>query len=655
MKLKNIIIMLILTVICAASAIGEISAKYNKNGIISQDYFWINATENIVFSINGTQQYFRNHVEVCQDNTCPFSCTNESCINEALEYAMSLNTVSGNTTVIIKRGRYEIYNTIRIPDRCTLQGEGRGAVHLRLADNATGNLIENYDRDVVNVYIGIKDLRLFGRKYAQNNNSISGIDLQHVARSTIEGVSSTYFPFAALIINGTLAVQSGVNFIRDSEFRHSYYGIFMGRHTDDSLIYSNDIGDNYIGIYFNLTGFNKVNGNGIYLNNIGILLENAPLNIIGLNEFNVHGNSTIIIGNTSHTTTVIGNTFVSQCKNLSNTYSIIEIWSNNNAIIGNTGSSLTNCLYTVWERGNSNFNAITANAFTKCTGLNCIKRVGSYSRIIGNIGESDFDPYFEENVNKYIKEVSKEGLLFSTNFNNNSIKNDIVLDGSGNNINTSWLNGTNSIWNDKIGLDNSGTFEFNNRTNSTGLNLGWDLSIPKYNAFSISLWAKTKRTNDRMDIVSKMGTGINELTLRIDNDNKLYFTLWTAAGGVVCSAKYEQGISPNIWYHIVGVYVNNSNCTLYLNGTSVANSTVSSEMNINKANFVIGGHPNNFNGTIDNLEIYNRELLSDEVKLIYLKRIEPDNPFISSKIGYTGTCGAATTLTVSGGVITGCS
>ena len=74
------------------------------------------------------------------------------------------------------------------------------------------------------------------------------------------------------------------------------------------------------------------------------------------------------------------------------------------------------------------------------------------------------------------------------------------------------------------------------------------------------------------------------------------------------------------WHHLVGVGDSDS-ARLYIDGSLVATSTGGvSNINVPGANFRIGyenTRPSYFNGTIDEVRIYNRALTADEIREHY--------------------------------------
>jgi len=100
---------------------------------------------------------------------------------------------------------------------------------------------------------------------------------------------------------------------------------------------------------------------------------------------------------------------------------------------------------------------------------------------------------------------------------------------------------------------------------------------------------------------------------------------WTAVGFWMRNSTTNVGattadISTNRWYHAVGTY-NGTHVNFYLNGT-LRQSTLGPQNFGTNTNKLLIGLANiwYFNGTIDEVQIYNRSLTADEIKELYESR-----------------------------------
>jgi len=90
----------------------------------------------------------------------------------------------------------------------------------------------------------------------------------------------------------------------------------------------------------------------------------------------------------------------------------------------------------------------------------------------------------------------------------------------------------------------------------------------------------------------------------------------------------------NQWHHI-SVVRNSSNYILYLDGQLMGNETFSDEIRYTTAKTRLGIiqgpiSANVFNGTLDNVQIWNRSLSETEIQMLYFSNIENTFPCASS-------------------------
>lgn len=141
-------------------------------------------------------------------------------------------------------------------------------------------------------------------------------------------------------------------------------------------------------------------------------------------------------------------------------------------------------------------------------------------------------------------------------------------------------------------------------------------------AFTIEAWVNVKNvTNaDQQAIVSKDRSDSRSFMLNIANTESCANKTKVERGSsnLICG---NTVISPNVWYHIA-VTSNGTNYTLYVNGSN-DNSNTSTELpNLADAWLIgqrnlAGADAEQFNGTIDEVAIYNRSLSASEVREHY--------------------------------------
>jgi hypothetical protein len=192
---------------------------------------------------------------------------------------------------------------------------------------------------------------------------------------------------------------------------------------------------------------------------------------------------------------------------------------------------------------------------------------------------------------------------------------------------TNWHNVT---WNSTGGYDGKGAFEFDAMDNH--VNVGTDESLNFIdNDFSVGLWLKSLAGGATQYIITK-GRHSNTPTAA-DQGWGIYF----AAGGqlqarVQNSSGAVTATTPLIyndgnWHHVMGTYDRDGDISVYVDGDFKHSVDMSSIDNLsNTRPLIIGRYSppstNNFNGTIDDVLIFNRSLSADQIAAIYNNRTD---------------------------------
>ena len=141
-------------------------------------------------------------------------------------------------------------------------------------------------------------------------------------------------------------------------------------------------------------------------------------------------------------------------------------------------------------------------------------------------------------------------------------------------------------------------------------------------SFSISAWFNTSTTGVRQFIASKRdeNTGDGGYSLRVNEDSKIRAGVGRGGNNTFFSTigTYADGQ----WHHVVFVGSRDANAMyLYVNGVLDATSGAWSTRPMDTTNnFTIGNEPDSvgfFNGSLDEIAIWNRALTDDEVSEIY--------------------------------------
>ena len=182
-----------------------------------------------------------------------------------------------------------------------------------------------------------------------------------------------------------------------------------------------------------------------------------------------------------------------------------------------------------------------------------------------------------------------------------------------------------ATWNSTGGFDGKGAYEFNGSDFPINevIIIQDATSLNHANKISIQAWIKPNNVgNDWETIVMKgssqsLGQNRFSYNLRLNEKGEPSFSI-NLSGGT--GWKYATGstLQNKSWYHIVGTYDGN-HVKLYVNGSLVKTSSpVSGDITLGSDDIRIGEIGNDdFNGTIDDIIIFNRSLSAEQVFLLY--------------------------------------
>ncbi len=147
--------------------------------------------------------------------------------------------------------------------------------------------------------------------------------------------------------------------------------------------------------------------------------------------------------------------------------------------------------------------------------------------------------------------------------------------------------------------------------------------------YSVSAWVKTTSTSTSQFIVSKTNGGAGGGYELFMTNGKVRFSSCDASG--VCSGGYfdittDGTYSDGLWHFVLGTVKTGNTADIYVDGVLVKQSgTVTQNNIVNSYNLILGGRgpsgSSPFNGSLDDIRIYNRELSSDEAKQLYGAKI----------------------------------
>lgn len=143
---------------------------------------------------------------------------------------------------------------------------------------------------------------------------------------------------------------------------------------------------------------------------------------------------------------------------------------------------------------------------------------------------------------------------------------------------------------------------------------------------SFSLWIYQTSTTIITNNMALFGIGsYSESTgMGVNANDQLLFGIRNASNNIVEVTSSNGAIQNNQWYFVVGTYKSSTgNISLYLNGTIIDSDLgANNSFNLSGKTFDIGrttygGNFQTWNGTIDEVRIYNRTLDSSEIEELY--------------------------------------
>lgn len=173
---------------------------------------------------------------------------------------------------------------------------------------------------------------------------------------------------------------------------------------------------------------------------------------------------------------------------------------------------------------------------------------------------------------------------------------------------------------DRFGQENS-AFHFDGEKATIEANVKGMPAIDSPQSFSWWIRISTKPTfindsgADNMIALVDSGKGIGiQFGFRAPGYQTLGFDSWNWGGGTLLEAEQP---AVGKWHHCVYTY-NGSNHKFYMNGAEISNSTAKTQKEIPTL-LMFGNYPSGdqyFDGDMDDIRIYNRELNQDEINYL---------------------------------------
>jgi len=220
------------------------------------------------------------------------------------------------------------------------------------------------------------------------------------------------------------------------------------------------------------------------------------------------------------------------------------------------------------------------------------------------------------------------------------------------NLNGFWQFDNNQAIDSSI-YDNDGTFvgaahaekdiaEFNGV--DAGVNMGNPTELQITGKLTISVWIQLNELGRNQLVVAKddtAGGGNRNYSLWIPSNNLAYFTVYKS--NVARNAISGTPLELNKWYHIVGVHDGVTN-SVWVNGIEQATTgSAVGDIDNDPNDFLLGNNTANFfNGKLDNVRVYNRQLSQEEINQLYEKENKRQGYFNELHVRDLNVSGTAT-------------
>jgi len=300
------------------------------------------------------------------------------------------------------------------------------------------------------------------------------------------------------------------------------------------------------------------------------------------------------------------------------------------------------------SNSNGSFTNLTATRVTITNGSN-IQGISGTNIASGTVADARIASTIARD--KEVTDISDQGLVLSINFNNDSIRktskgNVWAMDSSGKNnhlFNSTRM--STPVYQSNTGVSRSGTLFFNqysdnfySYTNLSNINFGDGATI----SFWVNLTYVSPNSGD-YNISLPLHISYSRSTKYYTASNKnVYFFCSTNAcqWGLRNGSSYTvlnpgaYGGNTSKWTHIV-LRMNSTKYAFFINGGKPVVASPMQNMGWKPVALSIGGDTYNGNtygiqnGSMDNLQIWDRDLSDDEISQLYTRKIEPSQAFVS--------------------------
>ena len=153
---------------------------------------------------------------------------------------------------------------------------------------------------------------------------------------------------------------------------------------------------------------------------------------------------------------------------------------------------------------------------------------------------------------------------------------------------------------------------------------GNDPSLNITDAITVEAWVKFNSLDDDQYIVRKRQSASWGIHLHYYQPSDLFNFYVETSDGIKTIEKSGHGFGDWDWHHVVGTYDKDggtSNMNLYVDGSLFQTGTKTGSILTSSYDFIIGYTSSSFDGTIDEVRIYNRALSANEINQNYLHSV----------------------------------
>lgn len=223
-------------------------------------------------------------------------------------------------------------------------------------------------------------------------------------------------------------------------------------------------------------------------------------------------------------------------------------------------------------------------------------------------------------------EVSNEGLVLEMPFDSSNYVNSSLTLDSSSSQNDGLVDGV--AFNSSGGIGNSGDYIFDGSNNYVSIAHDASISFTNLTPFTVSAWIKPVNAYQNSVYFLAKYSSNNAYYFRIYHTYTQFGIITT---GDNASIQDISGWSPNVWSHLVGTYDGVDTASFYVDGSLIGSDTGNYTDFSNAQALILGklavGIGTIFNGSIDEVKIWNRSLSATEIQNLYEQKAKSRDSF----------------------------